>query len=156
MTPSERTALVAAVLADPEALWSIRKDQVKVIGPWVPARSERRRVSVGGDASWRLDPRGEDVACVHKWWKMCDGLQEPQLHNYHLGDEDEYEADKAKYEAAVAVRDGREWVYRINGEDTRYAVSEEEAKRLTDEALRAAGHLLLDVLDEVQMKRYQA
>ena len=34
-------------------------------------------------------------------------------------------------------------------------LSEEEAKRLADEALRAKGFLLLDVLDEKQMKRYR-
>ncbi len=156
MSPSERAALVAAVLADPEALWAVRKARVRVLGPWVPARSERRRIGIGGDASWRLSTKGEDVACVHRWWKMCDGVEEPRVHDYHLGDEDEYEAAKAAYEAAVAVRAGREWVYRIDGEKTQYAVSEEEAKTLADEVLRARGFLLLDVLDEKQMRRYRS
>lgn len=156
MSPSERASLIQAVLADPEALWAIKKARVRVIGPWVPARSEKRKLMVGGDASWRLNPKGEDVACVHKWWKHCDGVKEPQHYNYHMGDEDEYEADKAKYEAAVAVRAGREWTYRLEGEKTQYAVSEEEAKTLADEALHAKGYLLLDVLDEEQMKRYRS
>lgn len=57
---------------------------------------------------------------------------------------------------AVALRAGREWTYRLEGEKTQYAVSEEEAKTLADEALRAKGYLLLDVLDEKQMKRYRS
>lgn len=155
MTPSERSALVAAVLADPEALWAVRKAKVRVLGPWVPASSEKRRISVGGDASWRLNPKGEDVACVHKWWYRCDGVVKPSPGDFSMLDDEGYAEALASYEAGVARRAGREWVYRVDGE-TGYAVSEEEAKALADEALKGKGYLLLDVLDEVQMKRYRA
>ena len=164
MTPEARAALVEAVLADPGALWAVRTARVKtgagirVAGPWVPATSKKRRYSVGGDALWRLNTKGETVATVHKWWDRCDGVREPMRYDYHMGDEAEYEADLAIYEAAVALRAGREWTYRLEGEKTQYAVSKDEALRLADEALTAKGVRLVPegALDEKALKRYMA
>lgn len=164
LTPEARAALVEAVLADPEALWAVRTARVKgtglirVAGPWVPAKSEKRRTSVSGDAVWRLDPKGEHLATVHKWWDRCDGVRKPEHYDYHMGDEDEYKKDLAEYKAAVALRAGREWVWKLAGEKTEYAVSKEEALRLADEALTARGVRLVPegVWGDAQMKRYTA
>lgn len=152
MAPNE---LTRRTVADPEALWAVLTSKVKVLGPWVKAESKERRFSIGGEALWRLDTKGENRAVVHKWWNRCDGVKKPDSDDYDYGNEDEaYIRACTNFEEAVTRRAGREWVYLLEGERTEYAASKEEALSLADEALRAKGVLLLDRLNAKQMKRY--
>ena len=157
----DREALVEAVLNDPEALWAVlraaRKPARALAGPWVPAESKAKRVMVGGDASWRMLPKGkgESVATVHKWWYACDGVREPKSFDYEDRYEDEdYVKDLAKWGEAVARRAGREWVYRVEGDRTEYAATKEEAMALADVALRGKGFRLVDTLPAKALASY--
>lgn len=149
--------LAALVLDDPLALWLIKSSHVRVLGPWVEARSERRLIGIGGDAVWRLTPRGQDVAVVHRWWERCDGVSKPNPNSYDDGREDEdYVKDLAAYKEATARRGGREWTWRVGDGRTEYASTKEEAVALADEWLRKKGYRLVDVLDAEQLRRYRA
>lgn len=148
--------ILAHILATPELLWAVKTSKKKVAGPWVPARSEKNRRGISGEAIWRLTHKGNDIAAVHLFWPGCDGWIKPSPGDFTMFQDEEYNEAMAAYKAAVAVRADREWVYRINGEGTKYASTKEEAVTLADEVLKERGYLLLDSLDEAQMLKYRA
>lgn len=140
---------------DPRVLWKLLTSELKVAGPWVPAFSKKRNFGVGGEALWRLDPTGEDVVVVHKWWEHCDGASKPNPGMYDYGTEDEdYIRDLEKFKRKDTQRAGREWVYRVEGKETEYASTKEEALLLASEYLRVEGFLLLDELTPDQLETY--
>jgi len=154
--------LIFAVLSNSKALWAIRTSSIKVAGPWVPARSEKRGFAIGGDASWRLSPKGETMACVHRWWECWNGIKKPHPTDYdYLENDEDYVRDLVTYKEDMELRNGREWAWHLDGnwafEGTfGYASTKEEAIQIADVRLRERGVQLVDELDGEVLRKYSA
>lgn len=139
-----RDELIAAVLANPEALWVIRTSKVRVAGPWLAVRPNQ----------WeRYSPEGYTLAHVGPshppskpdFWEFQDYYDEDG--NVNPADE-QYESAVREYERQI--QDYQPWTVTVRDVyGNRYAATFEEAMRLGDAWLQERGVLLVGGAAEV-------
>lgn len=133
-----RDELIAAVLADPEAVWAIRTSKVRIAGPWqAVSRNRWERHSVEG---YTL----AHVALSHPpskpdFWEFQDHYDEDG--EVESTGEEQYEEAVREFEQQK--RDFQPWTVTVR-DDYRphYAATAEDAMRLGDALFQENGVLL--------------
>lgn len=142
----DTSSLIAAVMADPNALWAILSARPRIVGPYKEAKKQNFSIHEGW---WRLTPKGDDIITISPSMR----LEEPfsgDFCSYLDGEEERFDEDaleetKKEHEAEKLI--WKPWSIRIKGEPygtVWYAGTFEEAKSLGDSLLKDRGYLIYE------------
>lgn len=148
MTPTERKTLIAAALADADALWTIKTATVRLAGPWSTAWHDSSYRIEGG--VWRQDPQGQAVAVA----SPSQPPLEPELYDFHdyydedgelkYSREDQFASEMVEYERSKA--EWKPWTFLAKDTPvwrSGLADTMEEAMALADTELQNMRYLLV-------------